>query len=183
MKRILGIALAATLLLQPAWGGGKNVVTLDGLKSEAPASWKVQEPSNKFRAYQFALPKAAGDKDDGELVVFYFGAGGGGSPTDNLKRWKGMFEPPEGKSIDDVSKMEKFKVGNVEVTYLDVSGTFLYKFPPFDPNAKVQRKGNSRQLGVVFASENGPYFITLKGPAKTVEEHKKSFDGWLKAFK
>jgi hypothetical protein len=183
MKRLVGVLLALGLVLQPAWSGGKNVVTLDGLKSEAPAGWKMQEPSNKFRAYQFALPKATGDKEDGELVVFYFGAGGGGSPGDNLKRWKGMFEPPEGKSIDEVSKIEKFKVGDVNVTYLDVHGTFLYRFPPFDPNAKVQRKLNYRQLGVVFDSEQGPYFITFKGPAKTVEEHKKSFDNWLKAFK
>ncbi|MCS7047223.1 MAG: hypothetical protein NZO58_12770, partial [Gemmataceae bacterium] len=70
-----------------------------------------------------------------------------------------------------------------DVTYLDVQGTFLSRFPPFDPNAKITRKPNYRQLGVVFASEKGPYFITLKGPAKTIEGAKKDFDNWLKAFK
>src|SRR5262249_27368179 len=99
------------------------------------------------------------------------------------KRWQGMFEAPEGKKIDDVSKVEKMKVGDVDVTYLDVQGIYLYKFPPFDPNAKVQRKPDYRRLGVVFASKNGPYFITLTGPAKTVAEHKKGFDEWLKGFK
>ena len=187
MGRASAVILTLLLLLQPVAGGGKSsltvTVTLDGLKSDAPKSWKIQEPSNKFRAFQFALPKAEGDKEDAELVIFYFGEGGGGGVADNLKRWKGMFQAPEGKSIDDVSKVEKLKIGNVEATYLDVQGTYLYKFPPFDPNAKITKKDNFRRLGVVFASEKGPYFITVTGPAKTVESQKKSFDDWLKAFK
>jgi hypothetical protein len=69
------------------------------------------------------------------------------------------------------------------VTCLDVQGTYLSKFPPFDPNAKVVRKDNYRRLGVVFDSPNGPYFITLTGPGRTVEANKKAFDDWLKAFK
>jgi hypothetical protein len=174
--------IASTLLIHHAAGAGKTTVTLDGFKSDAPANWKTQEPSNKFRAYQFSLPKAKGDKEDGELVIFYFGAGSGGGVEENLKRWKGMFQAPEGKSIDDVSKVEKHKIAGVDVTYLDVQGTFLSKFPPFDPNAKVTKKENFRRLGVVFASENGPYFITLTGPAKTVDEAKKGFDDWLKGF-
>jgi hypothetical protein len=183
MKHRMFIALAALVIASSAALAGDKTVTLDGLKSDVPASWKMQEPSNKFRAYQFAVPKAAGDKEDAELVIFYFGAGSGGSVNDNIKRWKGMFQPPEGKSIDDVSKVEKFKVGAVELTYLDVQGTYLSKFPPFDPNAKVTKKDNYRRLGVVFASENGPYFITLTGPGRTVEANKKAFDDWLKAFK
>ena len=35
-------------------------VTLDKVKSKTPAAWKSQPPSNKFRAYQFAVPKAKG---------------------------------------------------------------------------------------------------------------------------
>ena len=183
MKRISGLFLAAALLVGPAVGGGKNTVTLDGFKSEAPSGWKAQEPSNKFRAYQFTVAKAGGDKEDAELVIFYFGAGSGGGVEENLKRWKGMFLPAEGKTIEEVSKVEKHKVADVEVTYLDVKGTYLHKFPPFDPNAKITKKENYRRLGVVFASENGPYFITLTGPGKTVEAQKKAFDDWLKGFK
>src|SRR5438045_2465437 len=98
MKLLSGLLVAAAWFVQSAAAGDKTTVTLDGLKSDAPTGWKMQEPANKFRAYQFVLPKATGDKEDGELVIFYFGAGGGGSPGDNLKRWKGMFEPPQGKT-------------------------------------------------------------------------------------
>src|SRR5262245_52234925 len=160
-----------------------TLVKLDDLQSRTPAEWKAQKRGNKMRAFQFVLPKAKADKQDAELVIFYFGPGGGGSATDNVKRWKGMFVPPEGKSIDDVAKVTEMKVGKVPLTYLDVRRTYLYKERPFDPNAKVEKRPEHRLLGVVVESENGPYFIRLVGPAKTVEQHKKGFDDWLKAFK
>jgi hypothetical protein len=180
---LVGLGALACVASSRAGEGKGAEVTLDGLKSRAPAGWKMQPPSNKLRAYQFLVPRADGDKEDAELVVFYFGPGGGGTAEDNIKRWKSMFQPPEGKKIDDVSRVEKFKVGDVPVTSLDVHGTYLYKFPPFDPNAKVRKKADFRRLGVIFESKNGPYFITLTGPAKTIAQQKKGFDEWLKGFK
>lgn len=160
-----------------------TVVGIDGLQSRTPANWKEEQPSNKLRAYQFRVPKAKDDPADAEVVIFFFGPGGGGGAEENIKRWKAMFVPPDGKKIDDVSKVDKFKVGKVEVTYLDVQGTYLFKERPFDPNAKVEKKPDYRMLGVVFESEKGPYFFRLVGPTKTVDANKKGFDDWVKGFK
>jgi hypothetical protein len=179
MKPLFAILVLAVLSFADdrAGAGDKGIViTLGAVKSTAPADWKNQAPANKFRAYQFAV-------GDAELVIFYFGEGGGGSPNDNVTRWKSQFVPPDGKTIDEASKVEKLKVGKAELTYVDIHGTFLSKNPPFDPNAKTERKSNYRRLGVYFATEGGPYFITLTGPAKTVEQSKKGFDDWLKNFK
>jgi hypothetical protein len=175
--------LCALAIFSSAVTASADDVTLDKLTSKTPATWKSQPPSNNFRAYQFTIPKAKGDGEDAELVVFHFGAGGGGGVQDNLKRWKGAFDAEGGKSIDDVSKVETFKVGKADLTYLDVKGTFLSKNPPFDPNAKTTRKANFRRLSVFFDCDNGPYFITLTGPAATVEATKSEFDSWLKNFK
>jgi hypothetical protein len=163
--------------------GKGTEVKIDGLKSRTPADWVAEKSSNRFRAFQFKVPHAEGDKNDAQVVVFFFGEGSGGSAEDNVKRWKGMFEAPEGKTIEDVSKVEKMKVSGVNLTYLDVQGTYLDKFPPFDPRAKTTRRPDYRMLGVVFESPNGPYFIRLTGPARTVAQHKKGFDEWLRAFK
>jgi hypothetical protein len=187
---LLGLGAVALWQLGPAATRGADekgaVVELDDLKSRAPGGWKQEEiPENlrRFRAYQFRIPRAEGDPRDAELVIFYFGPGGGGTAADNIKRWKGMFQPPEGKTIEDVSKVEKMKVGDVEVTTLDVHGTYLFKERPFDPSAKVEKRPHSRMFGVVFESKRGPFFMRLVGPAKTIEQHKKGFDDWLKAFK
>lgn len=172
------LGLAGVLLLTHAAGADDTgaVVKLGSLQSAAPASWKQQKPGNRLRAYQFAV-------GDADLAIFFFGEGSGGSADDNIKRWKSQFQPPEGKTIDDVSKVEKFKVGPAELTLLDIHGTFLSKNPPFDPNAKTVRKDNYRRFGVYFACDGGPYFITLTGPAATLERNRKSFDDWLKNFK
>jgi hypothetical protein len=157
-----------------------TVVTLDGLSSRTPAEWKKEEPVGSLRFMQFSLPKAKDDKKDAELVIF---KGISGAAKDNVERWKKQFQPPKDKKIDDVAKVEEFKVGDVKVTYLDVEGTYLFKFPPNDPNAKVEERPDYRMLAVQFDTPKDVYHIKLTGPAKTVEQYKKGFDDWIKAFK
>src|SRR5919204_5125099 len=91
-------AVAWGLSLGPAGADDKKddkgtVVELDGLRSTAPASWKEEPPANQMRLAQFKLPKVDG-KEDATLVIF---KGISGSAQQNIDRWKGQFEPPEGK--------------------------------------------------------------------------------------
>ena len=156
------------------------VVQFDGLKSTTPASWKEEEPTNKLRYKQFRLAKAGDDKADAELIIF---RGLGGSAKENVQRWKGQFVPPEGKKIDDVAKVSELKISGAPATYLDVSGTYLFKARPADPNEKAERRPDYRMLAVHFQGPETVYHVRLVGPAKTVEQYKKGFDDWLKAFK
>jgi hypothetical protein len=180
------LALCAIWAAHATAGEKGTTVNLDGLKSTTPATWQPQPIDAKkvgnFRKYQFAIPRADGDKEGAELLILHLG-GSGGSNDANIDRWKQTFAPPPGKTIDDVTKVEKLKVGDVPVVYVDIHGTYLYKFPPFAPNAKVMPKENYRFLGVIFDSKEGPYYIRLTGPARTVEASKKGFDEWLKGFK
>ena len=52
-------------------------VTIDGLKSKTPDSWKKAETTSNMQHAAFELPKAEGDKDATKLTVFFFGTGGG----------------------------------------------------------------------------------------------------------
>ncbi len=190
MKRCAGLILLGAL----AWGvaavradekKGGTKVTLGGLTGTAPAAWKdeaIPPALKRFRVKQFRLPRAGEDKQDAQLVVYFF-QGSGGSAAENVKRWKGMFNPPKGKAIDDVSKVDKFKVGDVEVTELDVRGTYKDRVAPFDPNSKTTLRPDYRMLGVVFETKQGPYFIRLVGPEKTVAHYHKGFQEFLKSFK
>jgi hypothetical protein len=196
MKRfglfVVGLALVGCSVESRATGprnnsdadqGNGEVVELGNLKSAAPASWEKQKPTSNLRVYQFRIPKAGNDPKDAELTIFFFGEGSGGTVKANLDRWKSQFRAPEGKKIDDVTKVKEFKVGAVPVTYLDISGTYLEKFPPFAPNAKITPREDYRMLGVIFANEGGPYYLRLIGPARTVTQQKDAFDKWLKSFK
>jgi len=168
--------------LAPARAEDKKgtVVDLDGLKSTTPANWKEEAPSNKLRFAQFKLPPQEGDKEPTEVAIF---KGLGGSPKQNVERWKSQFIPPKGKTIDDVAKVQEIKVGGNDGVYLDVQGTYKFKAAPFDPNSKEMLKPNFRMLAIQFEGPKDIIQIRMTGPAKTVEAAKKGFDEWLKAFK
>jgi hypothetical protein len=183
--------LFATILLTSyaAIGLARNqpgtTVEWGGMKSTTPADWKQEAPSSKLRLTQFRLPKADGDPEDGELALFR--SPGGGTIQQNLERQEKKFEIPAGKKPEDAIKVEKIKVGTHDAVYQDIQGTLLKKFPPFDPNAKVTKVPDYRQLYVVFEKTEGDgtvlYSMYLTGPAKTVEKHKKAFEEWVKSFK
>ena len=154
---------------------------LAGMKSKVPEGWKEEEPSSKMRQAQFRLPKAEGDKDDAELAVFFFaGKGTSGSAEQNLKRQVDKFEPAEGEK-EVKSKVEKIKIGEYEASYQEVSGT--YKKRPFPMSSQFKPLPDYRQLYVIFSTDRGDHYMTLLGPAKTVGQHKKEFDEFLKNFK
>lgn len=156
------------------------VVVLDDVKSKVPENWVREKPANLLRSYQFRVPKAKEDAADAEVAIL---PDVRGTPEDNVKRWKKMFEPPDGKTIDEVSKIEKLKVGKAAVTVLDIQGTYLYKERPQAPDSTAIPKPNYRMVAVIFETKEGSHFIRLIGPEKTVAQHKKGFDEWLKAFK
>jgi len=177
MLRFFGFALAAAIFLPlPAWSQGVDV-TLDGKTAKTPADWKEGQAS-QFRLKTFSLP---GKDGEAELVIFYFGEGGGGGIKANIERWKGMFRPPEGKDIDDVSKTTEGKAGSVDIVRFEVTGTYLYKPNPMAPKAEPRK--DHKMISIIYQSPKGPYFIRLVGPATTVNQHEKGFENWLNSFK
>ena len=176
MRLLLAAALAVGFTTS-AFAADKGVtVELGGMKSTPPADWKEEQPSSTMRLTQFKLPKAEGDKDDAELALFAF-PGGSGSLEQNLKRQEAKFE------INGKPEVTEIKIGDIKGAYQDIKGTFLKKFPPFAPDAKITKMGDYRQIYVVFEAGGKQYYMTLLGPAKTIEKHKAGFDAWVKNFK
>lgn len=174
---VVGLALAGGRSIGVAEEGKGTEVDLDGLKSTTPAEWKSEKVTSQFRLKQFALPPAAGDKQDGEVIVFK--AGGGARA--NVERWKGQWAPPDGKKVEDVAVVTEMKIAGRPAVMLEIEGT--YRTAPFDPKYKGAALSNFRMIAVYFEGPDNPYQIKFTGPAKTVEKYKKGFEGWLKGFK
>lgn len=178
MRTMIAAVLTAIVACGLTADDKKGVaVEWGGAKSTTPAGWKEETPSNKMRQAQFKLEKEKGDPEDAELALF--ASPGGGSVEQNLERQVKKFELAK----DAKPAVSKVKIGKAEATYQDITGTLLKKFPPFDPNAKITKVENYRQIYVIFEGKDAVYSLTLLGPAKTVEKHKKEFDEWLKNFK
>lgn len=156
---------------------------IDGLKSRAPSNWKSEDPTGQNRVYQFTIPKADGDKEDALLIVFFFGTGQGGGIEANIQRWKNMVKPAEGAKESDAYKTTEFKIGDVKATMFEANGTYMLKKRPFDPNEKAEPRPDYRMVAVILETKNGPYYIRMYGPKKTMEANKKGFEDWIKNLK
>jgi hypothetical protein len=133
-----------------------------------------------MRVAEFTLPRAAGDAEDAQLIVYYFG-GSGGSVDANLTRWIGQIQQPDGKSSSAAAKKETRKVNNLALTLVDVSGTYIAEMSP-GATARNNKPHFRLRAGVVETS-NGPYFIKLTGPEKTVAKWERAFDQFVGSFK
>ncbi len=176
MKPFLFLALAFGTTASAADKG--TPVAFDSLKSVAPASWVKEKPANRFRYFQFKLPRAAGDKADASVVIF---KGLGGSVKANVKRWQSTFVPPSGKSIDDISKVQEVKIGGRKAVRVDISGTFVDR--PFPGSPKKTLRPDYQFVGIQLDGPDNPYHIKLTGPKKTVQKYLKGFNQWLESIK
>ncbi len=52
-------------------------ISASGLTFTAPQGWRATQPESSMRVAQSMLPRAAGDTEDGQLVLYYFGDEGG----------------------------------------------------------------------------------------------------------
>src|SRR6187401_3206005 len=142
-----------------------SFLLIAGLTFSAPKEWKPVTTSSSMRVAQYALPHAAGDTQDAELVVYYFG-GSGGTVEANIERWLGQMQQPDGKPSSAVAQRQKRTVNGLAVTLVDVAGTYIAEMTP---GAKERHNSpNFRLRAAVIETPNGPYFVKLTGPAKTV---------------
>lgn len=152
------------------------------LKYEVPPDWKPVPPDRPTRKAQYVLPRAEGDLEDGELVVFYFGPGEGGNVQDNLTRWRGMFTQPDGSPLaDDHGTSETFEAGGLRITLLDVSGR--YAPTPMSGMGTIPPRDHFRMLAAVVETPSGPWFFRATGPAATMSHHREAIRSLLASVK
>lgn len=159
-------------------GGGAGSGATE-LKLEAPSDWVKQTPSSGMRKAQYAIPKAEGDTEDGEVVLFFFGKGEGGPVRANIDRWKGQFTTADGKPLpDDASKEEKFESNGLQITWLDVAGRFAAG-PMGGTDAGP--RDNYRMFGAVIETPGGVWFVKATGPAATMAKQEENVRNYVKS--
>ncbi len=138
---------------------------------DIPKSWQSQPPSSGMRLAQAVIPGPGGP---GELAVFYFGAGGGGSVDANIQRWIEQMESPE------QPKPETFEANGYRVTWIDVRGTLK---PSMMGSGPTTPQPNSRLLGAVVEGPGGPWFFKATGPDATLAPERDAFIAMLKSVR
>jgi hypothetical protein len=168
-------ALTAADQEEPA--AGVRTVTFGDVTALLPETWKEQTAGGQFRLAQFGVPRAEGDPADPQLIVFHFGRGGAGSIDENHVRWLGMMSKPAGSEKERTAARKVVERDGIRVTHVDLAGT--YQDRPFPMSQQFTQRPNYRMLAAVVETTreggDGPYYIRLVGPAKSVAAAK---DGW-----
>ena len=142
--------------------------------------WQKVATTSSMRVADFSLPRADGDAEDAELVLYYFG-GGGGSVDANIERWVGQMQQLDGRPSSAVAKKEARKVNGLDVMLLDVSGTYIAEMAP--GASERHNKPGFRLRAAVITTPRGPYYIKLTGPQKTVAKWDQSFEQFVASLR
>ena len=169
---------AALLVLGLAQAAGQAPAS--GLAFTAPAGWKTRPAASTMRVAEFVVPRAPGDGEDAEVIIYYFG-GTGGSADANVDRWIGQVQQPDGSPSKDKAKREQQTVNGMKVTLIDVSGTYVAEVRP--GSTERHNKPGFRVRAAVVETPKGPYYVKMTGPAKTVAATEADFAAFLRSLK
>jgi hypothetical protein len=147
-----------------------------GLKFTPPPGWIAETPASTSRKAQYKIPRAEGDSEDANLVVYYFN-GGGGAPQANIDRWIAEFSGPGGKPASNNAKVTHKTINGIPFTLVDVSGTYASSMGSMMQSEAP--KSGTRLLGAIAETGSGPWFIKLTGPEKTVAKAESGFQAFL----
>ena len=151
---------------------------LGGLGYDAPAEWTSKPSSSSMRVAQWEL---LGDDAPAEVVIFYFGEGGGGGVDANLDRWFGQFEQPDGSSTREKATITELSVNGLELTIADMRGTFVAPVRP-GVRERSHRPGH-RMIAAVVEGGSGPWYIRVLGSEATITKWEASVDAFLSSLR
>jgi hypothetical protein len=127
-----------------------------------------------MRKASFIVPHTSGDTEDGELTVFYFGPGQGGSIDANVDRWVKQFGDVK---PSDVKRADREANGLKQHTVELEKGTFSGGMGGGKP------KDNYGLVGGIVETPSGAYFFKMTGPSQTVKQAKPDFYKLLDSIK
>lgn len=138
---------------------------------DLPSSWTSATPSSSMRMAQAVIPGTAGN---GEMVVFFFGPGGGGGVEQNLQRWAEQIEGP-GEAV-----RESFESGGYKISTIEKGGTLQ---PSMMGSGPATAQPGSRLLAAVVEGEGGPWFFKATGPDATIAAAREPFLRMLRSIR
>ncbi len=143
----------------------------------APPTWTAEKPSSSMRRAQYRIPGPGGPA---ECIVFYFGPGQGGDAKANVDRWASQFRRADGRPSGDAVKTREIKVGDIPVTLVEVTGTFV---GGMGGGQAGPEKPDQMMLAAIAEGPDANWFFRAIGPQKTLDAARGDFDKMVRSLK
>ena len=173
-------AEAAAAQMPNAVGGAEvksDKLVVQGLASQIPAAWTPTPLSSTLRVAQFGLPAVAG-AEPGEVAVYFFPVGQGGSQEANIERWSSQFTGADGKPVAPATS--KSKSGDIEVTVVELQGSYA-RGVGMGPSGDA--KPDQTLMVAMTEAPVGRITMQMYGPNKTVAAQRDNFIKLAKGFR
>ena len=144
----------------------------------APKEWTEVTPSSQMRRAQYRLRAVSSDTEDGECVVYYFGAGQGGDVQANIQRWVAQFSGPGSES----PRTTEIKIGDLSASRVEVGGTYTPSPMSMMGGPAPQPKPGYILLGAIVPGPDSNWFFKCTGPEKTMKANRARFDALLSSL-
>ena len=135
----------------------------------APSGWIAETPATAMRRAQYRIPGHGGPA---ECIVFYFGPGQGGSAKANVERWAGQFRRADGRALGDGLKTRQIKVGDIPVTLVEITGTYMGGMG----GGPGPEKPDQMMLAAIAEGRDANWFFRALGPRATLEAARADFE-------
>lgn len=136
-----------------------------GLGFTVPARWQNEPVENPSRAGQWRVTPSHGQEgESGEVVVFYFGSGIGGTTKENIEAWIGTMFNAEGHPA--AAEVKHHETQGLKISQVVIFGTYnqIVSIPGIPP----QSKPNYGLLGAVIESPQGNIYWRMTGPESLI---------------
>jgi hypothetical protein len=170
---LLTLLVPAASAQQPA----KGTIRVVDWTAPVAAGWVQQPPANTMRLAQFQVP-GKGKDGNAEVVVFYFGQGGGGPLQANIDRWVSQFTTADGKPVKPV--ITKAKAAGMPLTTVELHGSYS-RGVGMGPQGDALP--NHSLLAYVVETPKGNVTFHLWGPRATVAANRKGIEAMVQGLK
>ena len=165
------VALAGIVFVLPA--SAQAPATFLGYKTTIPAGWTTRAPSSNMRLAEYAIPSV-----NGEVVVYFFGEGQGGTVPANLERWKGQFSTPDGSPVPEV--VTRDSSATFPITFVEYRGTYARGVGAGDAS---QAKPGQMLFAGIAETPRGTLFVQMFGPIEGVATQREVFKRFLNSLR
>ena len=146
-----------------------------GIAWTVPTGWELG-PEHQMRIATYRIHAIAGDPEDAECAVYFFGLG-------KAERWRpisiaGRINSPGPMGTPRFPrKMEKRVIAGLKVSTLTASGTYLGAGGMM--SQEEVKKPNFRMRAAIIEAPEGLVFFKLTGPLNTVAAAENDFNSLL----
>lgn len=168
MPRSLPLALLGLLAAACGRGDGTPVTLLD-YEALVPTSFVARPPTSSMRLAEFSVART--DGTSAEVIVFFFGAGQGGSVEANVARWSSQFTGADGGPV--APRVGTLDGTNFPTTVAEFEGTYA-RGVGAGPGAAAALPDQGLVAAVV-ETPSGSIFLQLVGDRPAVADARADF--------